>query len=143
MLRLSFGAGLVASVVLVTGCSDSYDGRMEVSGKINLKGQPIKDGAIIMFEPLDNQDTGGNVTTTGGAYTLPRPAGLKPGRYLVRITAGDGRTAVNPVDPDAPPGPGGTNIISRDLVPPDWNVRSKKEVTVTKDGPNKFDFDIP
>ena len=44
---------------------------------------------------------------------------------------------------DSPPGPGGTNIISRDLVPPDWNVTSKHEVAVTKDGPNKFDFDIP
>ena len=79
----------------------------------------------------------------GGAYAIPRAAGLKPGRYLVRVTAGDGKTAVNPMDPNSPPGPGGTNIISRDLVPPDWNVTSKHEVTVTKDGPNKFDFDIP
>jgi len=42
-----------------------------------------------------------------------------------------------------PPGPGGTNIISKELVPRDWNSASKQEVTVTKDGPNKFDFDIP
>ncbi|HKB03483.1 MAG TPA: hypothetical protein VKD90_14770 [Gemmataceae bacterium] len=117
---------------------------MQVFGTVKLKGQPIKDGALVMFEPLDNQDTAGNATVTGGSYTFPQVAGLKPGRYLVRVTLGDGKTAVNPVDPEAGPGPtGGSNIISRDLVPPDWNVNSKQEVTVTKDGPNKFDFDIP
>lgn len=142
MLRTRLGIGLLAAT-LVTGCSDSYDGRMEVTGKVNLKGQPIQDGAIVMFEPLENQDTGGNVTTAGGAYTIPRAAGLKPGRYLVRVTAGDGKTATNPVNPDDPPGPGGTNIISKELVPADWNVNSKKEITVTRDGPNTFDFDIP
>jgi hypothetical protein len=96
-----------------------------------------------MFEPLENQDTAGNATVTGGEYSIPRSAGLKPGKYLVRVTAGDGKTAINPVDPDAPPGPGGGNIISKDIVPKEWNVNSKQEVTVTKDGPNRFDFDIP
>ena len=143
MLRTRLGPGLLVGIVLIAGCSDSYDGRMEVSGKIKLKGEPIKDGAIIMFEPLDNQDTGGNDTVKGGSYSIPRSAGLKPGRYLVRITAGDGKTPTNPLNPDEPPGPGGTNIISKDLVPADWNVNSKKEVTVTQDGPNRFDFDIP
>ena len=143
MLRTRLGLGLLAAAFLVTGCSDSYDGRMEVSGKVKLKGQPIKDGAIVLFEPLENQDTGGNVTTAGGEYTLPRPVGLKPGRYLVRVTAGDGKTATNPLNPDEPPGPTGTNIISKDLVPADWNTNSTREITVTKDGPNKFDFDIP
>ena len=143
MLRIRFGAAILTAAVLVAGCSDTHDGRMEVSGAVKLKGQPIKDGAIVLFEPLDNQDTGGNATVTGGAYAIPRAAGLKPGKYLVRVTAGDGRTAVNPVDPNAPPGPGGTNIISRELVPANWNVTSKQQVTVTKDGPNKFDFDIP
>jgi hypothetical protein len=68
----------------------------------------------------------------------------------VRVTAGDGKTPDEPTDPDAPPGPTeapksgkGTNIISKDLVPPDWNRNSKQQVTVTKEGPNKFDFNIP
>ena len=144
MLRTRLGLGLLLAIALIAGCSDSYDGRMEVSGKVSLKGQPAPDGAIVMFEALDNQDTGGNVTCTGGEYLLPRPVGLKPGRYLVRITAGDGRTPVNPTDPNAPPGPtGGSNIVSKDLFPPDWNVNSKNEITVTADGPNKFNFDVP
>jgi hypothetical protein len=92
---------------------------------------------------MENQQTAANVTAAGGAFLIPKSAGLTPGKYLVRITAGDGKTAVNPMDPNSPPGPGGNNIISKDLVPADWNVRSKQEVTVTKDGPNKFNFEIP
>jgi hypothetical protein len=144
MYRLpsTFLAGM--ALTLVVGCSDSSTGRYGISGAIKLNGQAIKDGAIVMFEPLEGQDTGGNSTTSGGQYSLPKSVGLKPGRYLVRVTAGDGKTAVNPVDPKAPPGPtGGTNIISKDLVPADWNLNSKHEITVTKDGANKFDFDIP
>jgi hypothetical protein len=130
----------------VVGCGDSSDGREDVSGTVKLKGQPIKDGAIVMFEPLENQGTATNVAVTGGTFTIPRATGLRPGRYLVRVTAGDGKTPVNPTNPDEPPGPGGpkgTNIISKELVPRDWNVNSKQEVAVKKGGPNKFDFDIP
>ena len=137
-------AGLVLALTLAAGCSAPDDGRREVTGIIKLKSQPIHDGAIVLFEPLEGQDTGANATVSGGGeYIIPRDFGLKPGRYLVRITAGDGKTAVNPLDPNSPPGPSTSNIISKDIVPRDWNVNSKREVTVTKDGPNKFDFDIP
>jgi hypothetical protein len=74
---------------------------------------------------------------------IPRENGLKPGKYLVRVTAGDGITPVNTLDPELGPGPtGSTNIVSKDLVPPEWNAKSKQQVTVTKEGPNTFDFDI-
>lgn len=136
--------GLAAVLGLAAGCSDGDDGRLPVSGTVKLKGQPIKDGAIIIFEPLENQQTAANATLAGGEFSIPRAVGLKPGRYLVRITAGDGKTAVNPVDPDSPPGPtGGTNIISKETVPANWNVNSNQQVTIAKGKPNKFDFDIP
>lgn len=143
MRGIRFASLLVLPALIAVGCSGSHDGRVAVSGTVKLRNQPIKDGAIVLFEPLENQGTAGNATVTAGAFSIPPASGLKPGKYLVRITAGDGKTAVNPVDPDAPPGPGGTNIISKDLVPRDWNVASKQEITVTKDGPNKFDFAIP
>ena len=136
--------GLAVVLASAGGCSDQFDGRMPVSGSVKLHGKPIIDGAIVVFEPLENQGTGGNATVTGGQYEIPRIVGLKPGKYLVRITAGDGKTAVNPVDSGQPPGPtGGSNIISKELVPPGWNVKSGQQITVTKDGENKFDFDIP
>jgi hypothetical protein len=130
--------GMFAAV----GCSGDTGGREAIAGTVKLKGQPIPDGTIVIFEPLEKQDTAANATVARGAFSIPRANGLKPGKYLIRITAGDGKTAVNPMDPNSPPGPGGTNIISKDLVPADWNVKSRHEVNVTKGGPNKFDFDI-
>jgi hypothetical protein len=142
--RRTVQAGLVALCSFAfAGCTDEYSGRERITGSIKLKGEPIPDGAIVIFEPLEKQDTAANATVVGGSYTVPESSGLKPGKYLVRITAGDGKTAVNPTDPDSPPGPSGSNIVSKDLVPADWNVNSKQEVTVTKGGPNKFDFNIP
>lgn len=137
-----FTALSLAATLILTGCSGTDQGRMEVAGTVKLKGSPLKDG-IVLFDPVDGQDTSASTQVVDGGYNIPREYGLKPGKYLVRVTAGDGKTAVNPVDPDEPPGPGGgTNIISKDLVPASWNTNSKQQVTVTTEGPNKFDFDI-
>jgi hypothetical protein len=136
----AFALALTAS--FVAGCAGG-DGRVEVTGTVTLKGTPLKTGTI-SFEPLDGQPTRATATIAAGAFTVPREAGLLPGKYLVRVSAGDGKTAVNPVSPDQPPGPGGgTNIISKELVPSDWNVNSKQERAVTKDGPNRFELVIP
>src|SRR6187402_2814141 len=107
MNSMRIGACILFVAVIAAGCSNSHDGRMEIAGTVKLKGNAIKDGAIVLLEPLENQGTAGNATVSGGTFKIPKAAGLKPGRYLVRITAGDGRTAVNPVDPNSPPGPGG------------------------------------
>jgi hypothetical protein len=80
------------------------------------------------------------VLIADGKYHVERQFGLTPGRYLIRVSAGDGRTLYNS---DGPPGPGGGNIISKETVPASWNVDSKEERTVTKNSPNHFDFDIP
>jgi hypothetical protein len=138
--RVLAAVGLT-TCLLLTGCADQHGGRMEISGTVKLKGQPAPDGAVLTFVPLENQGTEGQATTSGGEFNIPRPNGLKPGKYEIRATAGDGMTAVNPVNPDEPPGPsapGGANIVSKDLVPKGW----KQEVTVTKEGPNTFDIDI-
>lgn len=135
--------GLAFVGVFLAGCSDRYGGRMEVTGSVKLKNAPLKDGTI-SFEPLEGQHTRATALLSGGEFTIPRPSGLQPGRYLIRVSAGDGKTAVNPVSPDQPPGPGGgANIISRELVPADWNVNSKQERTIAKEGPNRFDIEIP
>jgi hypothetical protein len=136
--------------VISAGCSDPYGGRMEVTGEVKLKGQPLKEGLII-FEPLEKQDTQSGAPIANGAYTVPRQRGLKPGKYLVRLTAGDGITPArvaagegkNPPKEEAAAPGGSTNIVSMDLIPEDWNVRSKQQVEIKSDGVNRFDFDIP
>lgn len=130
----------LTAVVGLAGCADPYGGRVAVSGTVKLKGQPIKEGTV-SFSPLDNQATQAQVLINNGAYTIERKYGLQPGKYLIRVSSGDGKTLYN-ANPDEPPGPGGTNIISKELVPASWNVNSKEERTVTKENPNTFDFDI-
>jgi hypothetical protein len=129
-----------AAVVLVAGCSGSSGGRMEVTGEVKLVGQPIQDGTIV-FKPLENQDTQGGAQIVKGAYKVPRQQGLKPGKYVVQISSGDAKTPVN-LPEDAAPGPS-SNITSVDMVPEDWNIRSKHEVTVKANESNRFDFEVP
>jgi hypothetical protein len=140
--RRALVLGSVVFVVMAAaaGCSDQYEGRMEITGGVTLKGEPLPKGSIA-FEPLDGQGTLSGAPVTNGEYKIPRPNGLKPGKYVVRITAGDGKT---PVNEEEAGGPGGsTNIVSWDLIPADWNTKSKQQVEVKASGPNKFDFDIP
>src|SRR5437588_12847136 len=111
----------------LAGCSDLSGGKMEVSGTVTLQGQPVKEGSIL-FIPLDKQETQGGAQILNGEYKMPAEKGLKPGKYLVRLTAGDGKTPAN--EEIAAPG-GRANIVSVDLIPEEWNTRSKHEIEVS------------
>jgi hypothetical protein len=128
------------AIALALGCADEFAGRYAVSGKVTLEGQPLSD-ATITFEPMDGQGTASGAAVENGEYKVERKAGLMPGKYVVRITAGDG---VTPQNEEEAPGPGGnTNIISRDRIPVEYNERSTQQIEVKADGSNQFDFAIP
>lgn len=129
---------VVAVVLLAAGCGKD-DGRLSVSGTVKMGGQPIKDGAIVQLIPQEDQGTEGQAMTAGGGFTMPKENGLKPGKYLVKMILADGKPGAAGGDA---PGPTGTDLMSKDLIPPKWGSQSKETVTVTKEGPNKFDFVI-
>jgi hypothetical protein len=135
---LLLGLSLILTAALA-GCSDRYGGRLAVRGEVKLAGQPLKEGSIT-FVPLDGQGTQSGGPVVAGAYSVPRASGLKPGKYLVQLTAGDGKT---PHDEEAAAPGGSTNIVSVDLIPEEWNTRSTQQVEVKKDGDNTFNFDVP
>ncbi|MFO1064731.1 MAG: hypothetical protein U0892_12780 [Pirellulales bacterium] len=130
---------LAVAVLSLTGCGEANP-RMEVKGSVSLKGTPLKEGTIL-FMPL----TGGEgVTQEGGLikegkYLLPKESGLAPGKYKVILSAGDAKA---PEDPNAIPGPTG-NYVMKELIPPEYNAKSKVEVEVKSSGENVFDFPIP
>lgn len=136
---ISLSVGFLTAAVLM-GCADSYGGRLEVSGKVKLVTEPLKDGAI-EFVPLESQDTRGGSAITNGEYKIGRKDGLKPGKYLVRLTSGDGKTPATNEDAASPGG--STNIVSVDRIPPEWNTNSQHQVEVKSSGANEFNFDIP
>jgi hypothetical protein len=113
---------------------------MEVTGEVKLQGEPIKDGSIL-FIPLDSKETQSGAQIVDGVYEMRRQNGLKPGRYLVRLTAGDGKTMAAGEQVAAPGG--STNIVSMDRIPEEWNVKSKHEIEIKASGVNRFDFNIP
>jgi hypothetical protein len=131
---------LVGALAALAGCTDPYAGRVEITGAVKVKGEPLKDG-LITFEPADNQGTMSGAQIVNGEYKIPRQTGLKPGKYVVRITAGDGKTPASNEEAGAPGG--STNIVSWELIPAEWNTRSKHVEEVKSGGTNKFDFDIP
>jgi hypothetical protein len=139
---ISVGLALCLVAAALAGCSDPYAGRMQVSGAVKLEGQPLDRGSIqfvALEEQSDTQRAG--ATIKDGAFTIPRKDGLKPGKYMVRITSGDGKTIDNP---EEAAGPGGSsNIVSVDRIPEDWNVNSKQQVEVKANETNHFDFPIP
>ena len=113
--------------------------RWEITGEVKLKGQPIEDG-VINFAPLDGQETGDGAQVVKGKYRIPREKGLSPGKYRVAIYAGDGMSGQGNASPDSP------NAGKRqagERVPPAFNEKSELVKEVTKEGPNRFDFDIP
>jgi len=143
-------AAMAAVAFLASGCADPYAGRLALSGEVKLKGEPIKAG-VIMFEPLEKQDTSSGASIENGKYDIPRKQGLKAGRYRVRVTAGDGVTPARPVggkkgqdEEQQAAGPGGSrNIVSVDLIPPSWGADSRQEITLDASKTNRFDFNIP
>ena len=137
--RPAFLRALLPLALFVSACGDPHGGREEVSGAVRLGGEPLKDGSIT-FIPLDGQGTQGGGPITGGNYKLPRAGGLRPGRYLVRISAGGGKAPAGG-EAGAPGGP--ANTVSVDLLPPEWNVKPTRQVEVKEKGENRFDFTIP
>jgi hypothetical protein len=133
-------AAFVPVAFFLAGCSDPYAGRREITGSVKLEGQPLKAGSI-QFLPMQNQPTRNGGEIADGEFRLSPKDGLLPGQYLVRITAGDGKTPANEEQAGAPGG--STNIVSVDMIPEEWNTKSMKQVVVQADGPNRFDFDIP
>src|SRR5262245_24475246 len=141
MRRLALFVGValyLAALGALSGCADPR-ARQEVTGQVTLQGKPVEDG-IIQFAPLDGQGTGDGAQIVNGKYRIPREKGLSPGKYRVSIYAGDGRSGAGDASPDSPHA---GSRPGKERVPPEYNERSEVIKEVIKDGPNKFDFDVP
>ena len=130
------------AAVGLAGCGRSYGGRQEIKGTIKFKGELLDGGTIEFFPTSGDAATKSGAQIVNGIYSIKPEFGLLPGKYRVSITAGDGRTRSD-APLDAPPGPTGGNIVSRERIPKEYNIESKQDVEVTEGGPNVFDFDIP
>jgi hypothetical protein len=132
----------IAALFLAGGCEDDAGGRQAVSGAVTVKGKPVEMG-MIEFIPVAGASAGGTYIKSGaaienGKYEIPKQKGLVPGRYKVTMSAPDKH---NKMGGNELPGPTSSRT-SKDLIPPEYNLKSKVEVQVKK-GPNNFDFAVP
>jgi len=136
---------VLALFVLAVGCGKPNPlGRKAITGEIIFDGAPLEHG-LIEFTPTDANGVSTGSSIQGGAYEIAAHQGVPPGKYTVRITSPIDTADVTEVI--APPGPqeGGPRQPppATERIPAEFNRKSDKQVTVTDDGPNRFDFNIP
>jgi hypothetical protein len=124
-------------MLFFAGCARDL-GLASVSGRVQFKGEDIKEGSIQFFTPGQPPTVAGGAVIRDGKYELPREHGLKPGVYLVRISATERTETPPPKDSPAMPA-----IRSRERIPDKYNTHStlKVEIAVGHAGPIDFSLD--
>ena len=147
MLRKIFwlGAVLVSclGVALVTGCDQGETGgRLAISGNVTFQGSPLDQGTIEFTSTGEGPAALTGAMIQGGSYEVPAAQGLPPGTYRVRISSVAEDASAPPPEMPGMPGEGGGEAQER--IPAEYSSpESEQQVTVTSDGANQFDFDIP
>jgi hypothetical protein len=132
-------AWIFVGTIALTGCGGATDDlpRQAVAGAVKLDGQPLKEG-MIQFQPTEpGIATAQGAGITDGTYSVAKSEGLVPGKYLVMISS-------TPPPAPQPPGgmPGDPVGPPKEKIPANYNAKSTLTAQVTKEGPNKFDFDL-
>jgi hypothetical protein len=123
---------LLSLSAIASGCSKQNPNRGQVTGTVEVDGQPAANGSI-SFTPID-----GNTAGTGGP--------IVDGRYVVDANIGPSKVAINIPKivgerklydtPDSPKRP-----ITEEALPPQYN----EQTTLTHDvqpGPNEKNFSL-
>lgn len=136
---------VAATLLVAGGCKpQNPDGREDVSGKITLNGKPLgeKTGVFaIKFDPTgDDKSAGAHGQIQSGAYKLTGQDGVKPGKYIVRITgtATFDRSTNDYADANTTM----ENEYQVVLVPAEFNSESTLEFEVVAKKKNVFNYDI-
>ncbi len=131
----SFTIAVLAAglALMLCGCGSDTD-VCRVSGRVTYAGQPVKAG-MVYFEPAAGQSQSYGIPIRDGRYESTQKTTIKPGSYIVRITAPD----LSKSQPNPNAGPNDRVPPSIPLLPPAWNNRSKLVVEL-KAGKNTANF---
>ncbi|WP_146510961.1 hypothetical protein [Thalassoglobus neptunius] len=128
---------VAASLTVCVGCSKSNPlNRQAVQGVVTLQGKPITSGSI-EFHPQGDEGTISGATIKDGSYYVDPSRGVPPGSYIVRVFASDEDTLVQDVPGES------RGVVAKQIVPPEFNVKSQLYLTVKTDQKNVFDVEIP
>jgi hypothetical protein len=129
---------LLLAVVLAAcaGCRGRSD-KSAVNGTVKFKKGELIDQGMIEFSPLDTKSgnqSGARISE--GTYEIPQDKGLRPGKYIVRISAPSGL-----LSGQGAPGSGKMEL-PKERVSQKYNVKSKLEVEVKPEPLQTFDFEV-
>ncbi|MDR3635465.1 MAG: carboxypeptidase-like regulatory domain-containing protein [Isosphaeraceae bacterium] len=130
----SLSLAVLANCVLGCGGEPKQE---SVSGSVTLDAKPLASGAV-QFTPEEGQGLAVGTLIQDGAYRLPNPPGLAPGRYRVSISAQGGSAVRAGMAPDMDLGRPGV----RDPIPVRYNQETTLRAEVTRGGSNTFPFDL-
>jgi len=126
------------TALLLAGCAqDNPLGRLAISGTVDLQGKPLEQGSIELSPMEGSPKISTGAPIKEGRFSIAAAQGLPPGTYRVRIFSAD--AGAGSAQPEFP---GEHTAVARDRIPPEWNTKSDKQITVTQEGPNEFPFDI-
>ena len=138
----------VALILLVAlGCGEPNPlGRKAITGEVIFADSPLESG-LIELSPKDPNGVSTGSSIQDGEYRIEAHQGVPPGQYTVRITSPIDGATVADEEELLPPGPQESGPRqpppATERIPAEYNINSDKVVTVTEEGPNRFDFDIP
>jgi hypothetical protein len=118
----------------LSGCSGGdKTGRMAISGKVLLKGEPVPTGSI-EFVPHPGVNTTSGAVITNGRFSIPADKGLEPGNYTVKIS-----WIETPPPSDEPGGLPGKDPVEK--IPAKYNTKSTL-TTEIKTGQPELEFKL-
>jgi hypothetical protein len=120
------GPVLLAIVLFAAGCGSAGPSPVKVTGQVLLDGNPMPDGDIY-FQPDDGR--------------VPVSSKIVEGRYSVQPLPCVYRVLIHQQRDS-----GKKNMYGKpqmkSTIPARYNVDTELKATVTKDGPNEFNFEI-
>lgn len=133
MLRVRW---LTFTLLFSLGCSPSD--RAEVSGSVQLDGQPVEEGSIQFIPVEGTKGPSAGAVITKGSYHIARGQGVVVGKNRVELRAFK-TTGRKVQDPTAPQGVKTEERVQ--AFPPEYSDRST-EVRDIQPGSNTIDFDV-
>jgi hypothetical protein len=129
---------LIAALALIaaTGCSRGLN-KSAVKGTVKFKKGEVVDRGMIEFSPVEpksGNQSGARISD--GTYEISQEKGLRPGKYIVRISAPSGL-----LSGQGAPGSGKMEL-PKERVSEKYNAKSKLEVEVSPEPLQTFDFEV-
>jgi hypothetical protein len=130
---------VIALGLAVLGFGQAGDGdRVSISGTITVDGKPLDQGTIRFYCEDRSPFVAAGSFLKAGEYSIPRSAGLVPGKYKILISGL--RDPSNPAlwyqaGTDA-------SVTAEEPLPAQYNRESNLFIEIKEGGRHSFDFDL-